>query len=57
MPTTDPDRGKIQAALGRLRGVYEELASTRAGIALLHLEATVAALESRLSEPRSRPPA
>lgn len=57
MPTTDYDRGKIQAALCRLRGVYEDLASTRAGVALLHLEATVAALESRLSEPGPRPAA
>lgn len=54
MPASDPDRRKLQAALGRLRDVYEELAGIRAGVALLHLEATVAALESRLGEAAPR---
>lgn len=42
------DRPRIEASLVRLRAIYHELRDTRAGVAVLHLEAAVAALESRL---------
>ncbi len=49
------ERDTIEAALVRLRGIFDELAATPAGVAVLHVEAAVAALESRLRQPDRMP--
>jgi hypothetical protein len=45
---TDHDQLKLVVALNRLRAVQAELRDVHAGVATLHLEATIAALESHL---------
>jgi hypothetical protein len=45
------DRSALEALLGKMRAIHAELDEFPAGIALLHLDAAVAALESRLHGP------
>ncbi len=42
------ERSALEALLARMRGIHEELSEHSAGVCLLHLEAAIAALESRL---------
>jgi hypothetical protein len=42
------ERGALEALLGQMRSLHEELSEHSAGVCLLHLEAAVAALESHL---------
>lgn len=44
----DNERLTLEAAPERLREVHGDIEDAPAGVALLHLEATIAALESRL---------
>lgn len=45
------DRSALEALLGKMRAIHAELDELPAGVALLHLDAAVAALESRLQGP------
>jgi len=44
----------LHAALGRLREVRRDIGDAHAGVATLHLEATIAALESHLNRTAAR---
>ena len=50
------DRSALEALLGKMRAVHAELGEFPAGVALLHLDAAVAALESRLHGPAPMSP-
>jgi|GEM_PF-2290073 len=43
----------LRALLAQIRPIYDELAGRRAGVGVLHLEATIAALESHLRRNRA----
>lgn len=45
---TNDDRWMLVDALERLREVRNDIGDAHAGVAVLHLEATIAALESQL---------
>ena len=47
---TPADREALHASLAQLRAIYADLAEHHAGICVLHLEAAIAALESRLRQ-------
>ena len=42
------ERRALQALLAQMRTIHEELARHRAGVCVLHVEAAIASLESRL---------
>lgn len=46
--TTDTEQRALETALDRLREVRHDICGLHAGVAALHLEATIAALESHL---------
>lgn len=51
LPTDDISA--LEALLDRLRAVYDELRQLNGGVAVLHTEAAIAALESRLRSQRA----
>lgn len=42
------DIRSLEAILGQIRGIHEELAERHAGLAVLHMDAAMAALESHI---------
>ena len=47
----------LETQLARLKSIFASISQVNAGVAVLHLEATIAALESHLRKLRpSRPP-
>lgn len=48
------ERAALMALLAQMRDTYDEFSELHAGISVLHLDAAIAALESRLRTPGDR---